>query len=299
MTTIDTCSQPSVGTPARRQRTWLQDAATQIRRQPLAIVGLVIIVIVLAIAILAPVLTPYTPEGMDLANRFAPPSLEHPLGTDYIGRDLLSRVLHGVRISLLMVFFVLGLSIPTGVMVGAIAGYVGGWLDNLMMRITDVFMAFPPLVLALAIAAALGRGMLNAVLAVSLVWWPWYARLARGQVLSVKENLYVLSAQSMGSGHFRVILRHILPNCMSPILILATLDVGLVILVTSGLSFIGLGARPPTPELGSMIEETRIYLLEYPWIPTFPGLAITFIALGFNLFGDGLRDILDPTRRRQ
>lgn len=299
MTTIDAHPQPSVGAQVRPQRTWLQDATAQIRRQPLAIVGLVIIVIVLAIAILAPVLTPYPPDGMDLANRFAPPSLEHPLGTDYIGRDLLSRVFHGVRISLLMVAFVLGLSIPTGVMVGAIAGYVGGWLDNLMMRVTDIFMAFPPLVLALAIAAALGRGMINAVLAVSLVWWPWYARLARGQVLSVKENLYVLSAQSMGAGHFRVILRHILPNCMSPILILATLDVGLVILVTSGLSFIGLGARPPTPELGSMIEETRIYLLEYPWIPTFPGLAITFIALGFNLFGDGLRDILDPTRRRQ
>ncbi len=282
-----------------QQRTWLQDAANQIRRQPLAIVGLVIIIVVLAIAILAPVLTPYPPDGMNLTNRFAPPSLEHPLGTDYIGRDLLSRVFHGVRISLLMVAFVLGLSIPTGVMVGAIAGYVGGWLDNLMMRVTDIFMAFPPLVLALAIAAALGRGMINTVLAVSLVWWPWYARLARGQVLSVKENLYVLSAQSMGAGHFRVSLRHILPNCISPILILATLDVGLVILVTSGLSFIGLGARPPTPELGSMIEETRIYLLEYPWIPTFPGLAITFIALGFNLFGDGLRDILDPTRRRQ
>ncbi|MFC2030084.1 ABC transporter permease [Chloroflexota bacterium] len=271
--------------PPRRR--WYREAATQLRRQPLALVGMVIIAIVVIVAIFAPWLAPYDPVEMDLGNLFAPPSLEHPLGTDYVGRDLLSRVMHGVRISLLMVAFVLGISVPFGLAVGALAGYTGGWFDNLLMRTTDIFMAFPALVLAFAIA----------MFAVSLVWWPWYARLARGQVLSVKQNLYVVSAQSLGAGHGRIIFRHILPTCISPILILATLDVGLVILVTSSLSFIGLGASPPTPELGSMIEETRVFLLEYPWIPTFPGLAITFIALGFNLFGDGLRDILDPTKR--
>lgn len=268
-----------------------------VKRQPLTLIGMLMVLIAVLIAICAPWLAPYDPLEIDLTNRHAAPGLTHWFGTDSLGRDILSRIMFGIRISMMMVVFVLGLSVPFGVAVGAFSGYKGGLLDDIVMRITDIFLAFPPLVLALAIAAALGRGLVNAMLAVSIVWWPWYARLARGQVLSVRQNLYVEAARVAGAGHLRIIFRHILPNSLSPILVLTTLDVGLVILVTAGLSFIGLGASPPTPELGTMIEEGRKFLLEYPWIPTFPGLAITFIALGSNLFGDGLRDILDPTRR--
>ncbi len=281
----------------RRPRTWRSTLMRQLRRQPLALVGLLIVVPLLIVSLLVQWVAPYNPLALDMAHMFAPPSAAHWMGTDDLGRDVFSRVLYGTRLSIGIALFVLSIAVPIGIVLGSIAGFAGRRVDNVLMRITDMFLAFPGLVLALAIAAALGPGLTNTMLAVSIVWWPWYARLMRGQVLATKQYLYVDAARSIGARNFRVLVRHVLPNSIAPVLVLATLDVGMIILVAAGLSFIGLGARPPTPELGAMIGEGRIYMLQYPWIPTFPGLAIFVIALGMNLIGDGIRDILDPRLR--
>ena len=282
----------------RPRRTWRKTLAWQLRQQPLAVAGLAIVSVLLVSSLFAPWVAPYDPLELNMKNTFQSPSPEHWMGTDDLGRDLFTRVLYGTRLSIIIAVLVLGVSVPIGITVGSLAGYASGRTDNVIMRITDMFLAFPGLVLALAIAAALGPGLKNAMIAIALVWWPWYARLMRGQVLGVKASLYVDAARSIGATRTRIMTRHILPNSIAPILVLATLDVGLIILLAAGLSFIGLGARPPTPELGTMIAEGRIYMLEHPWIPTFPGLAIFVIALGMNLIGDGIRDILDPTLRK-
>ena len=251
------------------------------------------------LAIAGPGVMRNDPLAVDLDASFWPPSARFWLGSDELGRDLLTRCVYGVRLSLVAAIVVTNTAVGAGLIIGGVAGYVGGRVDNVLMRITDMFLAFPALVLALAIAAALGPSLNNAVLAVAVVWWPWYARLIRGQVLGVKATAYIEASFATGATPSRIILRHMLPNCIAPVLVMASIDLGNVILATAGLSFIGLGAKPPTPELGAMISQGRRYLLDYWWIPTTPGLVILFMALGMNLMGDALRDLLDPQLRGQ
>lgn len=281
----------------RKERSLWERVGYETRRSPLAAAGMAIVLLSLLLAILAPYLAPYDPLSIDLPHKLLPPSSMHLFGTDDMGRDILSRCLYGMRISLLAAFTVLSLACSIGIILGGTAGYAGGKLDNILMRLTDMFLAFPALVLALAIAAALGASLTNAMLAVTAAWWPWYARLVRGQVLALKNNLYVETARVSGASDMRILIRHILPNCVSPILVMLTMDLGFVILMTASLSFLGLGAKPPTPELGAMISSGRFYFRESWWAPTFPGLTIFIMALGVNLLGDAWRDILDPRLR--
>ena len=267
------------------------------RRNPLGAIGLFLIVALVFIAIFAPQIAPYHPTKLNVRERLQPPSPAHPFGTDTMGRDLLSRVIYGSRISLRVAAMVLCIALTIGASVGSMAGFFGGLSDEIMMRVTDVFLAFPSLILALAINAGLGPGLESAMLAVAFSWWPGYARMIRGQVLGAKNNLYVEAARSIGASEGRILLRHILPNCISPTIVELTLDAGYVVLTTAGLSFVGLGAQPPTPEWGAMVSEGRKYILTQWWSPTFPGLAICALVVGFNLLGDFLRDLLDPHLR--
>jgi peptide/nickel transport system permease protein len=228
----------------------------------------------------------------------APPSSENWFGTDELGRDVYSRVIYGVRISLGSGLFVVLGALVIGAVVGTYAGYRGGGIDNALMRIADVFLAFPGLVMAMAFVAALGPGLRNAMLALIIIWWPQYARLVRGQVLVLKEFPYVEAARATGARDIRILVRHMLPNFFAPLFVKGTLDVGHAILLTAGLSFLGLGAQPPTPELGAMVTTGRLHILTSWWYSTFPGLAIFIAVLAVNLVGDGLRDLLDPTLRR-
>jgi len=230
--------------------------------------------------------------------RLRPPGSPHWLGTDELGRDLLSRVIAGARLSLLSAAIVLAIGVSTGSVLGAVSGYYGGRIDNLTMRATDVFLAFPALLLAIIVSTALGPSLVNAAMAIGAVWWPGYARLVRGEFLSLRERAFVEAARSLGSGDVRIISRHIFPNAMSPVLVKITIDVGYAILLTSSLSFIGLGAQPPAPEWGAMVTSGRLYLLGYWWYSTFPGLAIFLAVLGFTMLGDTIRDILDPMLSR-
>jgi peptide/nickel transport system permease protein len=266
-------------------------------RDRTAFAGLLVIALAFAIALAAPVIAPYDPNVQDVANRYASPSLEHPLGTDNLGRDELSRLLHGARISLFTAAGI-GLAILTiGMAVGLLAGFAGGVVDGLLMRIVDVLLAFPSILLALAVTGMLGPGLLHLAIAMVAVWWVDYARLARGLVLSAKERPFVESARALGLPAYRVALRHVLPNIISPVVVLATLQTGRVLLALAALSFLGLGVAPPTPEWGAMLNEGQNYLARAPQLMVYPGLAITITALGFNLLGDGLRDVLDPTLR--
>lgn len=271
------------------------------RRDRIAVLSLGFLALMMLSAIFAPYLTPYTTEGLgepNLANKFLSPTWLHPLGTDSLGRDLLSRLLFGARTSLSIGFFVVIVAIVIGTPLGAIAGFFGGWVDEVVMRITDIFLAFPPLLLAIAIASALGPSFTNTMLAIALTWWPWYTRLVRAQALSVRERHFVEAARGMGVTDSTIIWRHILPNVFTPVLIQGTLDLGTAILTAAGLSFIGLGPQPPTADWGVMINEGRLYILSGRWwIATFAGLAIFLTALSFNLLGDGVRDVLDPRNR--
>lgn len=269
-----------------------------LRKSPLAVLGSVIIGILIAMAIFAPLLAPYSPTKMRLSERLSPPSSRHIFGTDDVGRDILSRVIYGSRISLRICTVVVGLTIGIGTILGVTAGYLGGWVDELIMRISDVFLAFPALILAMAIAAALGPSLQNVILAMVVIWWPRYARVARGQVLVLRELDYMVAAKAIGISGRRTFIHHILPNCISPIIIQATLDLGEVLLTAATLSFIGFGAQPPTPEWGAMISLGRNYLRDNWWYATFPGLAILVAVMGFNLLGDAARDVLDPRLRR-
>ena len=269
-----------------------------LRKSPLAVLGSVIIGILIAIAIFAPFLAPYSPTKMRLSERLSPPSSRHIFGTDDVGRDILSRVIYGSRISLRICTVVVGLTIGIGTVLGVTAGYLGGWVDELIMRISDVFLAFPALILAMAIAAALGPSLQNVILAMVVIWWPRYARVARGQVLVLREIDYMVAAKAIGISGGRTFIHHILPNCISPIIVQATLDLGEVLLTAATLSFIGFGAQPPTPEWGAMISLGRNYLRDNWWYATFPGLAILVTVMGFNLLGDAARDVLDPRLRR-
>lgn len=270
----------------------------RLMQEKTAVFGLIVIVLFALLAIAAPLLTAYHPLAQDIPNGLAPPSLEHWMGTDKLGRDIFSRMLYGARISLLSGLGVVAMSALIGTLVGLVAGYVGGWLDEGLMRITDIFFAFPSLILAMAIAGALGPSLQNALIAVSVVTWPVYARLVRGQVLVLRNREFVQAARSIGAGHGLILRRHLFPNTLSPLLVQASFDMGTTILAVAGLSFIGFGAQPPTPEWGVMISEGRNYITTHWWLTLFPAMAMLFAVAGFNLVGDGLRDVLDPRLRR-
>ena len=276
--------------PVRSQRsTW--------RRSPLTVAGLVLIAILALIAMSAPLIAPADPLKQVLSTRLEPPSTANWLGTDQLGRDVLSRMIYGSRISLLIGIVVVGLAGSVGTFVGLVAGYVGGWVDEALMRLTDVFFAFPALILAMAISGALGPSLTNAMIAIAIVSWPVYARLVRAQVLSLREREYVEAARSLGAPAERIVWSHILPNTLAPLLVQASFDMGGAILSAAGLSFIGFGTQPPTAEWGVMISEGRNYIATHSWLSLFPGLAILLTVAAFNLIGDGLRDALDPRLR--
>lgn len=266
------------------------------RQSTLSLVGLGIVLAVALAAVFAPVLAPYPGHAgsvVDFDRTLQPPSARNLLGTDDAGRDILSRILFGARISVTLGVVVLAIAVAVGVPLGLVAGYRGGAVGNVIMRVTDVFLAVPPIALALAVTAALRPNLTNAMVAIAFAWWPWYTRLVYGQVLSLREAPFVEAARGLGAGPWRIAVREILPNAWSPIIVKATLDLGFVILTASGLSFLGLGAQAPTPEWGTMIAEGRGYLPGAWWAATFPGLAIFLTVLGFNLLGDGLRDVFD------
>lgn len=262
------------------------------------LIGIVIVVSVVLIGLVGPRLAPYKHDEINLEMRFLRPSSQHWFGSDALGRDILSRILVGTRVSLTVAAIVLAIALAVGGTLGGIAGYFGGFVDGAVMRVTEVFLAFPGLVLAMAVNAALGPSLFGAMAAISFVWWPGYARLVRGQVLVLAQTAFVEAARALGNGDLRIIWKHILPHCLSPIIVKLTLDVGWVILTTATLSFIGLGAQPPTPEWGAMVNEGRSFIIDQWWWSTFPGLAIMATVVGFNLLGDGLRDILDPRLRK-
>lgn len=266
-----------------------------LRSSPLGAVGLAIVIGFLLIAFFPGLFSEGDPLKLSLRERLLPPSPQHWFGTDGLGMDIYTRVIYGARITLQVVLVVLLIAVSVGYLVGALAAYAGGWVDDVLMRITDVFLAFPNLVLAIAVNAALGRGLMQTMLAVGLVWWPSYARLIRSQVLSVKHEEYVVAAETIGGSPARVLVRHILPNCFDPVIVRITLDVGFVALTTAGLSFLGLGAEPPAPEWGRMVADGRANFLDQWWITTFPGLALFLVVVGFNLFGELIRDVLDPS----
>jgi peptide/nickel transport system permease protein len=269
-----------------------------ILREPLNVVAIALIAAFAVCALLAPLLAPYDPLAQTLGSRLEPPSAAHWLGTDQLGRDIASRLLYGARISLVIGVVVVALAGIFGTFVGLVAGYASGLADEALMRLTEVFLAFPPLILAMAIAGALGPSLTNAIIAIAAVTWAIYARLTRGQVLSLRRREYVEAARTIGATRARVLLRHLLPNAIAPLLIQASFDMGAAIIAAAGLSFIGFGAQPPTPEWGVMISEGRNFISTQPWLSLFPGLAIFFAVGAFNVLGDGLRDILDPRLRR-
>ncbi|MDR5694203.1 MAG: ABC transporter permease [Armatimonadota bacterium] len=281
----------------RQERVRTLRLAWRTLRNPLSLAGLAIIGLLICVAALAPLLAPYDPLRTDIANRLAPPSSHHLFGTDQLGRDVFSRVLYGARISLRIAILTALISTVIGFPVGIFSGYFRGRVDDLLMRVTDMFMAFPRLVLAMAIAAALRPTLENVVIAIALAGWPTYARLARSVTMAIREEVYVEAAQAVGASTSRILLRHILPGVVSPVIIQVSLDMGGIILTAAGLGFIGFGAQPPTPEWGLMISEGRNYIPGQWWLSTFPGLAISLVVLGFNLLGDGIRDVLDPRLR--
>lgn len=287
-----------VGTKPRPRRTALSAVVYFLKRNHLAMVGLLIVLAWLIITIFAPWVAPYDPYKQNIVDRLQPPNATYWFGTDQLGRDVLSRVIYGGRISLPAALLVILLSGLVGIVVGAVAGFLGGPAEETLMRVTDIFMAFPTIILAMSIAAALGPNLSNAILAISIVWWPNYARIVRGLVLTVKENEYVQASRSVGANESRVLLRVVLPNCFAPVLVMGTLDLGNALLIFAGLSFLGLGAEPSTPEWGRMVSD-GIANFDQWWISAFPGLAIFSIVMAFNFVGDGLRDALDPRLRRQ
>jgi peptide/nickel transport system permease protein len=286
----------------RKQYAWqireLQFTLKLLRRNPSALGGFAVILAMVLMALSAPLLAPYNPIQISLADRLAPPSAAHWFGTDEIGRDILSRVMYGARISLWIGIVVVAIAGGLGAIIGAVAGYLGRSVDNVIMRVMDVILSFPPLVLAMALAAALGPSLNNAVLAVAFVMIPKFARMVRGEALAVKEKQFIAAARASGAGSFWIVWHHILPNCFSSVIVLGTLILGETILIAASLSFIGLGAQPPTPEWGAMISVGRKFLMDQWWYATFPGVFILVTVIGFNIFGDALRDVLDPRIRR-
>ncbi|MCJ9749547.1 ABC transporter permease [Neorhizobium sp. BETTINA12A] len=259
--------------------------------------GLVVITILVLTAIVAPLIAPYDPNVIDLGNTLKPPSAEHWFGTDELGRDIMSRIIYGTRISLTIITIVSVIVGPIGLLVGTTAGYFGGWYDTIMMRITDIFLSFPSLILSLAFVAALGAGLENAIIAIGLTTWPPIARLARAETLTFRGADYISASRMQGASSLRIIIKSIMPMCLPSVLVRITLSMATVILTAAGLGFLGLGAQPPLPEWGAMIATGRRYMLDNWWLVAFPGGAILLVSLAFNLLGDGLRDALDPKQR--
>jgi peptide/nickel transport system permease protein len=284
---------PSSRRQARAVQLWL--GWLRLRRNPLAMAGIVIVAVLLILAAFAPLIATHDPIVQDLSRRLLPPGTPgHWLGTDDFGRDIWSRIVHGARVTLYIVALVVLTAPVFGLIVGTAAGYFGGWTDRILMRITDIFLAFPRLILALALVAVLGPGLVNAVLAIALTAWPPYARVARAETLTVRTSDYIAAARLQGAGAGRIIAGHVMPMCLPSVIIRMTLDMAGVILTAAGLGFLGLGVQPPLPEWGMMISAGRKFLFEQWWVATMPGLAIFIVSLGFNLLGDGLRDVLDP-----
>ncbi|XDB00403.1 ABC transporter permease (plasmid) [Sulfitobacter sp. LCG007] len=279
----------------------LRRAFFRFRQSKLSLLGALLVALVLFFTLFGGMLAPY-PEhvlgGVDTANRFVPPSWAHPFGTNELGQDVLSLVMGGTTVSVMAGFGVVLIGSIVGTAVGAVAGFAGGWLDEVLMRLTDLTLTIPGLILAMAIAAALGPGFANMVIAISLSWWPGYARLVRGEVIAAREEVYVTAARAIGATPARILFRHILPNTVSPIIVKMSLDMGFAILTVAGLGFIGIGVRPPTPEWGTLLSISRSYMPDYWWTAMAPGMAMFIAVFGFNLLGDGLRDVLDPKARR-
>jgi peptide/nickel transport system permease protein len=296
MTTVSawlTDPNPKSRAQARATQAWL--SWLRFRRNPLAMIGLGISILLILMSIMAPLLAPYDPIAQSLADRLQPPfSPGHWLGTDDFGRDIWSRILFGSRITLYIVLLVILTAPLVGLIIGTVAGYFGGWVDAVLMRITDIFLAFPKLILALALVAVLGPGLVNAVLAIALTSWPPYARVARAETLTVRNSDYIAATRLQGASAARIIWGHVMPMCLPSVIIRVTLDMAGVILTAAGLGFLGLGVQPPLPEWGLMVSAGRKFLFEQWWVATMPGLAIFIVSLGFNLLGDGLRDVLDP-----
>jgi len=268
------------------------------RNTPLAMIGSFIIIIFLIIAIFAPILTSYSPIDQNISGKLSPPSSEHLFGTDQFGRDIFSRVIYGTRVEVWIIFIVSIISVMIGITVGVTAGYFGGIVDEVLMRITDMFLAFPRLILAMVLTAALGPNLTNTMIAIALVDWTIYARLGRAEAMKVKSQPYIEAIRAIGANDLRIIVFHVLPMSISPVIVQLTLRMGTIILTAAGLGFLGLGVQPPTPEWGAIVSDGRSYLVNHWWITTFPGIAIAIVVLGFNLLGDGIRDILDPRLRR-
>ena len=283
---------PDSITQARIQRFYL--ASLTFRRNPIAMTGFLIIATLAFMAIFAPLVTSTNGLEPQLQDRLQPASAAHWFGTDGLGRDIYDRIVWGSRITLYIVGLVGVIVVPVGLLVGTLAGYVGGAVDTVLMRITDIFLAFPRLILALALVAALGPGLENAVLAIALTTWSPYARIARAEALTIRNSEFIMAAKVQGASTGGILFRHVMPLCISSVIVRLTLDMAGIILTAAGLGFLGLGAQPPTPEWGAMISTGRQYLLDQWWIPTVPGIAIFVVSLGFNLLGDGLRDVLDP-----
>lgn len=279
-----------------RGLTW-RKVRRQLLRNPLTLAGSVIILFLIIVAGIAPYIAPHDPFATAPIQKLLPPSAKHLMGTDGLGRDLFSRVLFGARISVWIAFLILLIAGTVGTLVGLVAGYLGSFWDNLLMRITDIFMAFPQLILAMAVAAALGPSLTNVVLAISFGAWTTFARLARSRAIAVREEDYVEAARAAGAGPLRILFVHVLPMVLSPVIIQGTLSMGGIILTAAGLGFLGFGAQPPSPEWGLMVSDGRNFMPHAWWVSTFPGLAIMVTVLGFNLLGDGIRDILDPRMR--
>ena len=259
----------------------------------LSLIGMIIVVLVLLCALFAPILAPHSPSTLDLAGNLGGPSLSHPLGQDKLGRDILSRILYGSRISVKVGVAVVGISLLVGLLIGSISGYAGGWVDELIMRVIDILMAFPGILLAIAMTAVLGPSLDHVIFALCITGWVGFARLIRGQILTVREREYVQAARAIGAGPIRILRRHILPNTVAPMLVQATFGVAGAILAEAGLSFLGLGTQPPIPSWGAMLSEGSHFMLIAPHLTIFPGLAIMLVVLGFNFLGDGLRDWMD------
>lgn len=281
----------------KRKLETLKEYLYLLKQNKLTFIALIIILSLVSIAIVAPIIVPFPSHiygSLNPQDKLLPPSRVYLFGTDELGRDIFSRVLYGTRISLLAALIAIVMGLLIGIPLGLMAGYYGGFIDEFVMRITDMFLSFPPLLLAMAIAAFLGPSLQNAIIALIISWWPWYSRLIRGQVVSIKEKEFVRAAHAIGTPSWQIMFKHILPNCISPVIVQASIDLGGIILTLAALSFLGLGAQAPTPEWGLMINTSRTYFLKAWWYGIFPGMAIFITVLCFNLLGDGLREVLDP-----
>jgi peptide/nickel transport system permease protein len=293
-TAIDTAQEAR----APEQATWKRRGRSFFRN-PGAVIGFVLIAVLVFVAATADWIAPHDPYQMAAGPRLAAPSWDHPFGTDQFGRDMLSRVMHGARLTLMVGAIAIGIACSIGLIVGLIGGYAGGWLERILMRSVDVLFSFTETLIALACVAVLGPSLRNAMIAIGIAWIPFYARTTYGVVLVEKNKPYFEAAYAAGAGHMRLIFRHLLPNVIPPIIVVATLGVSGAVLAAAGLSFLGLGAQPPMPEWGYMLSAARDFFNRAPWLMTFPGVSIMLAVLGFNLFGDGIREVLDPRQQRQ